>query len=101
MKILSAVLLLAMLCSHQLVSGAILPSASNDCCVKFFKGVIPLKKIMSYYKTSSSCPKQAIVMKTDKGQQCVNPEMPWVKRHVASLDRQTTTTTTVKKTTQI
>uniref|UniRef100_A0A8C9SJN8 Chemokine interleukin-8-like domain-containing protein n=1 Tax=Scleropages formosus TaxID=113540 RepID=A0A8C9SJN8_SCLFO len=61
MKTLSAVLLLAILCSHQLVSSAIIPGLSVDCCPKYHKGIIPIKQIVSYYKTSSDCPKQAIV----------------------------------------
>uniref|UniRef100_A0A8C1J778 Chemokine interleukin-8-like domain-containing protein n=1 Tax=Cyprinus carpio TaxID=7962 RepID=A0A8C1J778_CYPCA len=44
--------------------------------------------------TSSSCPRCAIVFKTIKGREfCVDPETPWVKSHVAEVDKRTTTAT--------
>uniref|UniRef100_A0A9J7XQG8 Chemokine interleukin-8-like domain-containing protein n=1 Tax=Cyprinus carpio carpio TaxID=630221 RepID=A0A9J7XQG8_CYPCA len=55
---------------------------------------IPLKLVTSYYRTSSSCPRRAIVFKTIKGREfCVDPETPWVKSHVAEVDKRTTTAT--------
>ncbi|XP_018594859.1 C-C motif chemokine 18-like [Scleropages formosus] len=95
MKTLSAVLLLAILCSHQLVSSAIIPGLSVDCCPKYHKGIIPIKQIVSYYKTSSDCPKQAIVFRTRRNSTfCVEEHLPWVQKHIVKLQLALAMTTT-------
>uniref|UniRef100_A0A8C9U216 Chemokine interleukin-8-like domain-containing protein n=1 Tax=Scleropages formosus TaxID=113540 RepID=A0A8C9U216_SCLFO len=69
-----------MLCSHQLVSGGEYLIATKSACI------IPIKQIVSYYKTSSDCPKQAIVFRTRRNSTfCVEEHLPWVQRHIAKL----------------
>ncbi|KTG32030.1 hypothetical protein cypCar_00046976 [Cyprinus carpio] len=70
--------------------------ANSKCCGEFSNVKIPVKLVTSYYKidTSSICPRRAIVFKTIKGREfCVDPETPWVKSHVAKVDKRTTTAT--------
>ncbi|XP_036423661.1 C-C motif chemokine 3-like 1 [Colossoma macropomum] len=103
MRILSALLVLLLLCSLQLTSSA--PAElSSDCCTKLTKMKIPLVFVESYWKTSSNCPLKAIVFLTKKGNKiCVDPDAVWVSSHVATVDKRTgndmtarTSTTTPK-----
>uniref|UniRef100_A0A8C1QBH7 Chemokine interleukin-8-like domain-containing protein n=1 Tax=Cyprinus carpio TaxID=7962 RepID=A0A8C1QBH7_CYPCA len=71
-----------------------LEAAQSTCCGELSNVKVPLKLVTSYYRTSSSCPRCAIVFKTIKGREfCVDPETPWVKSHVAKVDKRTTTAT--------
>ncbi|XP_030642980.1 monocyte chemotactic protein 1B-like [Chanos chanos] len=50
--------------------------------------VIPLKRVVSYRWTSSSCAKKAIVFEMIGGKKiCVDPEVSWVSGHVATVDK--------------
>uniref|UniRef100_A0A9J8C4X2 Chemokine interleukin-8-like domain-containing protein n=1 Tax=Cyprinus carpio carpio TaxID=630221 RepID=A0A9J8C4X2_CYPCA len=61
---------------------------------------IPLKLVTSYYRTSSSCPRRAIVFKTKAGKEfCIDPETTWVSGHVAKVDKRTKTATETNFTT--
>uniref|UniRef100_A0A8C2K1Q9 Chemokine interleukin-8-like domain-containing protein n=1 Tax=Cyprinus carpio TaxID=7962 RepID=A0A8C2K1Q9_CYPCA len=96
MRSLMCLLFLVIFCSVQMTSSApiALEAAQSTCCGELSKVKIPLKLVTSYYRTSSSCPRRAIVFKTIKGKEfCVDPETPWVKSHVAKVDKRTTTAT--------
>uniref|UniRef100_A0A8C1UXA4 Chemokine interleukin-8-like domain-containing protein n=1 Tax=Cyprinus carpio TaxID=7962 RepID=A0A8C1UXA4_CYPCA len=93
MRSLMCLLFLVIFCSVQMTSSAVISidSAQSKCCVEFSKVKIPVKLVTSYYWTSSSCPKRAIVFQTNAGKEfCVDPEITWVKSHVAKVDKITT-----------
>ncbi|XP_026057603.1 C-C motif chemokine 13-like [Carassius auratus] len=88
-------LLFLVICSVQVTSNA--PSAidaQTNCCLEFSNVKIPVKRVVSFYWTSSSCPRRAIVFKTKAEKDfCVNPETSWVSSHVDIVDKRTTTAT--------
>ncbi|XP_053361363.1 C-C motif chemokine 4-like isoform X2 [Clarias gariepinus] len=88
MRNLTALLLLLSLSSLYLVSSA--PSGTDvmkTCCSNPTKVRIPLKNIVTYWKTSSSCHLQAIVFKTVVGKMlCLDPDVAWVSGHMKSVD---------------
>ncbi|KAL7885321.1 hypothetical protein AOLI_G00056160 [Acnodon oligacanthus] len=87
MRVLSALLLL-LLCSLQLVySGTGGTDSNSDCCTTLIKIKIPLARINSYWWTSSSCPKRAVVFQTVKARFCVDPTASWVAGHLKTLDK--------------
>ncbi|XP_061101964.1 C-C motif chemokine 3-like 1 [Conger conger] len=87
-------LLIVLLFSLGLVSSAPLAiSTGNTCCPSTQKAKIPLKQIVSYYNTSSSCALPALVFVTKLGKHwCVNPADGWVKSHAAAVDRRLAST---------
>ncbi|XP_016123027.1 C-C motif chemokine 22-like [Sinocyclocheilus grahami] len=93
MRSLMSVLFLVFFCSVQMTSSAVISidAAQSKCCGEFTDVKIPLKQVASYYWTSSSCARRAIVFKTKSGKEfCVDPEIPWVSGHVAKVDKRTT-----------
>uniref|UniRef100_UPI004044E0F8 chemokine CCL-CUj precursor n=1 Tax=Danio rerio TaxID=7955 RepID=UPI004044E0F8 len=87
------------MCSIQLVPAMpatpiAINSAKSVCCEGITHKVIPLKQIMSYQWTTSTCPIKAIVFKTIAGREiCVDPQNTLVKKHIANLDKRTSSTT--------
>ncbi|KTG33501.1 hypothetical protein cypCar_00025406 [Cyprinus carpio] len=77
---------------HELLSVISIDSAQSKCCGEEFTDVkIPVKLVTSYYWTSSSCARRAIVFQTKAGREfCVDPETPWVNGHIAKVDKRTT-----------
>ncbi|KAL7862712.1 hypothetical protein SRHO_G00116960 [Serrasalmus rhombeus] len=86
MRILSALLVLLLLCSLQLTSSA--APLSADCCVKLETMKIPLNRVKSIKRTSSDCPLKASVVETIIGRQiCVDPDVAWVSSHITALNQ--------------
>uniref|UniRef100_A0AAR2JUA5 C-C motif chemokine n=1 Tax=Pygocentrus nattereri TaxID=42514 RepID=A0AAR2JUA5_PYGNA len=80
MRTLSALLTVLLLCSLQQV-------CSGKCCFKFIKVQIPMKFIISFSKTNSNCPKEAIIFHTVAGMEwCANPKAPWVQESIKKLN---------------
>uniref|UniRef100_A0A8C1J7R7 Chemokine (C-C motif) ligand 39, duplicate 1 n=1 Tax=Cyprinus carpio TaxID=7962 RepID=A0A8C1J7R7_CYPCA len=77
---------------HILTGRISLDGAISKCCGEEFSNVkIPVKLLTSYYRTSSSCPRRAIVFQTEAGKEfCVDPESTWVRSHVDKVDKRTT-----------
>uniref|UniRef100_A0A8C2KLZ4 Chemokine interleukin-8-like domain-containing protein n=1 Tax=Cyprinus carpio TaxID=7962 RepID=A0A8C2KLZ4_CYPCA len=95
MRSLMCLLFLVIFCSVQMTSSAVISidSAQPKCGGEEFTNVkIPVKLVTSYYRTSSSCPRRAIVGNSGI-EFCVDPETLWVKNHVAKVDKRTTTAT--------
>uniref|UniRef100_A0A8C2K1D1 Chemokine interleukin-8-like domain-containing protein n=1 Tax=Cyprinus carpio TaxID=7962 RepID=A0A8C2K1D1_CYPCA len=93
MRSLMCLLFLVIFCSVQMTSSApiALEAAQSTCCGELSKVKIPLKLVTSYYRTSSSCPRRAIVFQTEAGREfCVDPEITWVKSHIDKVDKRTT-----------
>ncbi|XP_036423833.1 C-C motif chemokine 17-like [Colossoma macropomum] len=62
MRTLSALLMVLLLCSlQQVCSGTEGSNTPKKCCFKFAKVKIPLMRIISYSRTSSNCPKEAVM----------------------------------------
>ncbi|XP_035273440.1 C-C motif chemokine 17-like [Anguilla anguilla] len=90
---LSALLILVLLGSLERVSSAAGSGTGADCCISYDKKKIPLARVVSWHKTSSSCAKKAYVFVTKRGRSiCVDPTDAWVKRHAAQVDSRSATT---------
>nr|XP_055049826.1 C-C motif chemokine 36.1 [Misgurnus anguillicaudatus] len=60
-----------------------------ECCIKFFRGRIPMYKIDSYLKTRPECPNAGVIFITKKSLRlCVEPNANWVKRAMQQIDEQ-------------
>ncbi|KAG5848763.1 hypothetical protein ANANG_G00102870 [Anguilla anguilla] len=90
---LSALLILVLLGSLELVSSTAGSDTGADCCTKYEKRKIPLAMVVSWHETSSSCPKAAYVFVTKRGKRiCVDPTHGWVRSHAAQVDSRSATT---------
>ncbi|KAK9952152.1 hypothetical protein ABG768_018008 [Culter alburnus] len=94
-------LLLLFFCSIQLTSsGPVALETLSTCCFQFSAIKIPLNRVVSYYRTRSSCPKPAIVFQTVIGREiCVRPTTPWVNDYIAKVNKRTRTTAKTPSTT--
>lgn len=43
------------------VSVARATNVGRECCLEFFKGAIPVRKLVAWYRTSAECPRDAFV----------------------------------------
>ncbi|XP_069918060.1 C-C motif chemokine 17 isoform X1 [Oryctolagus cuniculus] len=65
-------------------------NVGRECCQEFFKGAIPLRKLVSWYRTSAECPKEAIVLVTTQGRLvCSDPKDGRVRKAIRRLPRLT------------
>ncbi|XP_036418044.1 C-C motif chemokine 13-like [Colossoma macropomum] len=88
MRILSALLVLLLLCSLQLTSSA--PACLCGCCPHWTNMEIPLDLVESYTWTPDECHTKAIIFHTKKGKTlCVDPDSVWVRSYIAALDKRT------------
>ncbi|XP_042609603.1 C-C motif chemokine 4-like isoform X1 [Cyprinus carpio] len=94
MRSLMCLLFLVIFCSVQMTSSTVISidSAQSKCCGEEFTDVkIPVKLVTSYYWTSSSCARRAIVFQTKAGREfCVDPESTWLKSYIDKVDKSTT-----------
>ncbi|XP_005402893.1 PREDICTED: C-C motif chemokine 2-like [Chinchilla lanigera] len=60
-------------------------------CCYIFNRKIPLKRVMSYERiTSSRCPQEAVIFKTVMNREiCADPKQSWVEDYIARLDQKT------------
>ncbi|XP_027627633.1 C-C motif chemokine 17 [Tupaia chinensis] len=55
-------------------------NVGRECCLNFFSGAIPVKKVVTWYKTSTECPKKLV---TIQGRSiCSDPEDKMVKKAI-------------------
>uniref|UniRef100_A0A673V4L9 C-C motif chemokine n=1 Tax=Suricata suricatta TaxID=37032 RepID=A0A673V4L9_SURSU len=72
--------------SLQVTHAARATNVGRECCLEYFKGAIPLRKLTGWYKTSGECPKKAIVFVTIHGKSiCSDPKDARVKKTVKYL----------------
>ncbi|KAJ7994474.1 hypothetical protein DPEC_G00249630 [Dallia pectoralis] len=95
MKNLTALLLISLLCSCHMTSADIPQSllflTAGKCCTKFTIHKIPAKQVASYRRTSSRCPRTAVIFTTNMGREfCVDPSQAWVKSHMDIVSRRPT-----------
>ncbi|NXI08395.1 CCL4 protein, partial [Irena cyanogastra] len=58
-----------------------------SCCFTYISHPIPSRMILSAYRTSDSCPMQAVVLVTTKGRElCANPKAPWVQKYLQNSE---------------
>ncbi|XP_035273435.1 C-C motif chemokine 4-like [Anguilla anguilla] len=89
----SALLILVLLGSLELVSSAESANEGAVCCTSYATKKIPLAMVVSWHKTSSSCAKAAYVFVTKRGKRiCVDPTDGWVRSHAARVDSRSATT---------
>ncbi|XP_056307958.1 uncharacterized protein LOC130219555 [Danio aesculapii] len=94
---------LVLFCSLQDTSCATnaIISANSVCCEGFTNINIPLRKIVSYQWTTSTCATKAIVFNTIAGKAiCVDPDNTLVSGQVAKLDKKTSSALSTSATTK-
>ncbi|XP_034378038.1 C-C motif chemokine 17 [Arvicanthis niloticus] len=88
---LQMLLLAAMLLgtSLQHASAARGTNVGRECCLDYFKGAIPIRKLVTWYRTSPECPRDAIVFVTVQGRLiCADPKGKHVKKTIRHLSNQ-------------
>ncbi|XP_074172009.1 C-C motif chemokine 17 isoform X2 [Rhinolophus sinicus] len=61
-------------------------NVGRECCGQYFKGAVPLRRLVHWYKTSEDCPKEAIVFLTVQGKSiCSDPKDVRVKKAMKHL----------------
>ncbi|KAF6287681.1 C-C motif chemokine ligand 17 [Rhinolophus ferrumequinum] len=61
-------------------------NVGRECCLKYYKGAVPLRRLVQWYKTPEDCPKDAIVFLTVQGKSiCSDPNDVRVKKAVKHL----------------
>ncbi|XP_012303309.1 C-C motif chemokine 17 [Aotus nancymaae] len=77
--------------SLQHIHAARGTNVGRECCLEYFKGAIPLRKLSAWYRTSQDCIRKAIVLVTVQGRAiCSDPEDQSVKKalkYLRSLQR--------------
>ncbi|XP_036690959.1 C-C motif chemokine 17 [Balaenoptera musculus] len=87
MLLLAALLLGASLQDTHAARGA---NVGRECCLQYFKGAIPLRKLVRWYRTPGDCPRDAIVLVTLRGRSiCSDPKDVQVKKAVKHLQNTT------------
>ncbi|XP_022411648.1 C-C motif chemokine 17 isoform X2 [Delphinapterus leucas] len=87
MLLLAALLLGASLQDTHAARGT---SVGRECCLEYFKGAIPFRKLVRWFRTPGDCPRDAIVLVTLRGRSiCSDPKEVWVKKAVKHLQNTT------------
>ncbi|ELK38448.1 C-C motif chemokine 17 [Myotis davidii] len=61
-------------------------NVGRECCVEYFKGAIPVRRVVRWYRTSEECPRAAVVFVTVQGRSiCANPKETTVKKAIKYL----------------
>ncbi|KAL2762377.1 C-C motif chemokine 17 precursor, partial [Daubentonia madagascariensis] len=72
--------------SLQHIHAARATNVGQECCLEYFKGAIPVRKLVRWYRTSVECSRDAIVFVTIQGRSiCSDPGDKRVKKAVKHL----------------
>ncbi|XP_020515320.1 C-C motif chemokine 3-like 1 [Labrus bergylta] len=84
------VLLLCMLGAALLSSGLCSDEPGLEvCCFRLYSGRVNKNQIRSYFMSDERCQLTAAILVTKRSLQlCVDPNMPWVKSIMRSLDKE-------------
>ncbi|NXL91418.1 CCL4 protein, partial [Alectura lathami] len=64
------------------------PYPPTECCFDFLKNPLRFNVLKDFYETSNDCSFPAIVFETkNRAKICAEPNMPWVQRSVAKLQK--------------
>ncbi|XP_054445234.1 C-C motif chemokine 26 [Pteronotus mesoamericanus] len=64
-------------------------NVAKYCCFQFTQKTLPWRFVQSYEYTRNSCPQQAVIFTTKRGQKvCAQPKEKWVQRYVFLLKAQ-------------
>ncbi|EDL87324.1 chemokine (C-C motif) ligand 17 [Rattus norvegicus] len=75
--------------SLQHASAARATNVGRECCLDYFKGAIPIRKLVTWFRTSVECPRDAIVFETVQGRLiCTDPKDKHVKKAIRHLKNQ-------------
>ncbi|XP_012512876.1 PREDICTED: C-C motif chemokine 17 [Propithecus coquereli] len=84
--LLLAALLLGASLRHSRAARA--TNVGRECCLEYFKGAIPVRKLADWYRTSVECPREAIVLVTVQGRSiCSDPGDARVRKAVRHLQK--------------
>ncbi|XP_062402996.1 C-C motif chemokine 3-like 1 [Sardina pilchardus] len=72
----------------MITEGLRMASGPKMCCFKFETRPLPQKRVIGYSRTSSQCPKAAVVLQTARRQVCAQPSEAWVQKIIISMDAQ-------------
>ncbi|XP_029092636.1 C-C motif chemokine 17 [Monodon monoceros] len=87
MLLLAALLLGASLQDTHAARGT---NVGRECCLEYFKGAIPFRKLVRWFRTPGDCPRDAIVLVTLRGRSiCSDHKDVWVKKAVKHLQNTT------------
>ncbi|KAJ8281370.1 hypothetical protein GJAV_G00066880 [Gymnothorax javanicus] len=96
----SVLVLLVLFCCLQPVFLTEGSRTGKKCCMMYDTKRIPLAMVVSFYQTSSSCSKKAIVFVTKRDRHiCVNPADAWVMSQTAVVERRSASAPTPKNST--
>ncbi|KAL1784154.1 C-C motif chemokine 17 [Sigmodon hispidus] len=74
--------------SLQHASAARATNVGRECCLEYFKGAIPIRKLVTWFRTSAECPRDAIVFVTVQGRLiCSDPKDKHVKKAIRHIQR--------------
>ncbi|XP_069312727.1 C-C motif chemokine 17 [Eulemur rufifrons] len=74
--------------SLQHVHAARGTNVGRECCLEYFRGAIPVRKLVDWYRTSAECTRDAIVLVTVQGRSiCSDPGEARVTKAVRHLQK--------------
>ncbi|XP_066569968.1 C-C motif chemokine 4 homolog [Amia ocellicauda] len=91
MKTLTSASLLLLLCALYPTSATRASNTPDLCCFRFYDGRIPLAQVVSFNRTDSGCPTEAVIFLTRKHKQiCMEASNKWAMNIINQLSKNST-----------